>query len=107
MLVHAVEASEVRRREVLEDLEIQFVRKVGETRHLASGELRVDGRGEGGAKGGVLGKRCQRSGSLCSYWRVRRMRSEKIRSGRTFADLTAVKGGHNGAVECSTAKGDE
>ena len=56
MLVHTVKASEVRRWEVLEDLEIQFVRKVGELRHLACEDRSVY---EGDAKGGVLGKRCQ------------------------------------------------
>lgn len=68
MLVHAVEASEVRWWEVLEDLEIEFVREVGEAGHLAYGARGVDGwaRRGGGAKGGVLSKGCQRTNSLCS-----------------------------------------
>ena len=41
--VDAEKASEVRRWEVLEDLEIDLVRKIGETAHLACGERRGGG----------------------------------------------------------------
>lgn len=67
MLVHTVKASEVRRWEASKDLEIQLVRKVGEMGHPASGERRVY---EGDAKGGVLGKRCQWTGSKCFTQRL-------------------------------------
>ena len=43
MPVDAEKASEVRRWEVLEDLEIDLVRKIGETAHLAPGERRGGG----------------------------------------------------------------
>ena len=39
MLIRAVKAPEVRRWEVLEDPEIDLIRKVGETRHLAFGKV--------------------------------------------------------------------
>ena len=65
-LVHAIKVSAVRRWEMLEDLEIQFVGEIGEAGHLACREGCLGVGYEGDVKGRTLRRRCQQPGSLCS-----------------------------------------